>query len=218
MAYRKTEFVENKRRQTRERILHAAKKLVENGGWENCNLTKVAKNSGVASGSIYNYFEKITDLYIEVFYAIADEEIAVISNIANSKESPLERFKLAISTFASRALKGRTKAYAVIGEPVAQEVDSIRQKYHAKFIEQYERIISDGVKAGDFHAQTPRTSATCAFGALVETLVVPLASTASNLPDNGLELQNEILSFCLRAVQPINSSVERINANIRRQS
>lgn len=200
MAYRKTEFVENKRIKTRERIVRAARDLVEAGGWSNCSLTKVARMSGVASGSVYTHFGKITDLYIEVFLAIADEEAAVISDIASSDATPVERFERAIMTFARRALRGRVKAYAVIAEPVAEEVDVIRQKHRVRFVEHLQRIIVDGVSSGDFRLQNPKVAATCVMGALAETLVRPISTPAEPDGTDDKLLQEQILSFCLYAV------------------
>lgn len=200
MAYRKTTFVENKRKATRDRITRAARKLVNSGGWSNCSLNKVSKGAEVSAGSIYTHFGKITDLYTEVFLHIADEEVAVIASIAIADTPALDRFIAAVNTFSGRALKGRAKAYAVIAEPVAPEVDATRQRYHAKFIEQYESIIASGVEAGVFRRQNSRVSASCVFGALVETLVMPLSPEDTFPTDSDQRIQEDILLFCLNAV------------------
>ncbi len=200
MAYRKTEFVENKRRRIRDSIVSVAKELVETGGWGNCTLARVAAQAGIANGSVYTHFARISDLYIEVFFAIAEGEVAIIEEIAGSDAPPVERLQLAIDTFAKRALKGRVKAYAVIAEPVEPQVDAVRQGFHARFIDQYERIVRDGMETGAFCAQDPRTSANCIVGAMIESLVVPLAPEASALADGGARLRRDILAFCMRAV------------------
>lgn len=206
MAYRKTNFVENKRKETRQRIVRAARALVESGGWDNCSLTKVARVSGVATGSVYTHFRKISELYVEVFLAIADEEVSVIAEIAASDASPCERFEATIITFARRALRGRVKAFAVIAQPVAAEVDAVRQKHRVRFVEQFERIIEDGISTGDFRAQNPRVAATCVLGALAETLVKPISAHGEEDTSCDALLQDEILSFCLHAIGAEQSS------------
>lgn len=200
MAYRKTEFVENKRKTTRARILQTARALVELGGWRNCTLNKVAADAGVAVGSVYMHFGKITDLYIEVFETIAAEEVALIAEIAEAEGSAAARFAHAFDTFARRALQGRVKAYAVMGEPVAAEVDEVRQKTHAWFINEFEKIIASGTESGEFRPQNPRVSAACVLGLLVETLIIPLSSDAARLADNGVQLRTELLNFARHAV------------------
>ena len=200
MAYRKTEFVENKQKATRERIVRTARALVELGGWKNCSLNAVAAEAGVSVGSVYTHFGKITDLYIDVFGAIAAEEVAILAKIVASSGSASERFLQAVDTFARRALQGRIKAYAVIAEPVAAEVDDVRQKAHAWFIDEFEKIIAHGVETDEFRPQNPRISAACVLGLLAETLVIPLSPDAAPLADNGAQLRAEILDFCRRAV------------------
>lgn len=200
MAYRKTEFVENKRKATRAKILQTARTLVEQGGWANCSLTKVAADSGVAVGSVYTHFGKITDLYIEVFETIATEEVAVIAAIAASEGTATERFEQAVDTFARRALKGPVKSYAVMGEPVAAEVGLFRQKTHAWFIDKFEKIIASGTETGALRPQNPRISAACVLGLLIETLVIPLSSETGRLADSGTQLRREILEFSRHAV------------------
>lgn len=200
MPYRKTKFVEDKLKDTRGCIVSAACELVETGGWRNCILTHVAKEASVASGSIYTHFGKITDLYIEVFLSIADEELAVITEIARSNRAPLDRLEEAINVFSSRAMRGRTKAYAVIAEPVAPEVDAVRQDFRKRFVDEYEHIIAQGVRDGDFCAQDPRIAATCVVGAISETLVRPLSDQTEIHPKAASQIQGEILAFCLRAI------------------
>ena len=200
LAYRKTEFVENKRAQKRERIVSAARGLVEAGGWSNCILTRVAEQAGVSTGSLYSYFNKITDLYIEVFDVIAKEELAIISEIADQSAPASIRFERAVDTFAHRALKGPVRAYAVMGEPVALEVDQVRQQGHALFIAEFEKIIADGVAAGELRPQNPRISAACVLGLLIETLVIPLSNDAPPLANQTQEIRAEILNFSRFAV------------------
>ncbi|MFC3616475.1 TetR/AcrR family transcriptional regulator [Lutimaribacter marinistellae] len=151
--------------------MRTARGLVEQGGWTNCTLNKAAAGTGVAVGSVYTHFGKITDLYVEVFNDIAKEEIAVIAAIAEGEGTEEHRFSSAVDTFARRALQGPIKAYAVIAEPVAAEVDEVRQKTHALFIDEFERIIAGGLQNGAFRPEKARISAACVLGLLVDALV-----------------------------------------------
>ena len=120
MAYRKTEFVERKRLETRARIVEAATSLVRVAGWRGCVLKTVAQRAGISTGSLYTHFTKISDLYTEAYNVIATGEYAVIAEIAKGDEPPLERLTTAIDTFTGRAIRGRVQAYAMIGEPWRQ--------------------------------------------------------------------------------------------------
>ena len=200
MAYRKTEFVERKRLETRARIVEAATALVRSGGWRSCVLKAVARNAGVSTGSLYTHFRKVSDLYIEVFHAIAERELAVIAEIAEREDPPADRLAAAVDAFTRRALRGPVKAQAVIGEPVAPEVEVVRQSYRRRFAEQFELIIRDGAKAGDFVCAEPRHAATCMLGALNEAMIAPLARDPAPTPSQARRLQAAVRDFCLRAV------------------
>lgn len=201
MAYRRTQLVEQKQKESRHRIVSAARRLVVTGGWCNCLLTNIAKESGVATGSIYTHFAKITDLYIEVFVKIADEELAVISEIARSNGSPEDRLVKAINVFSFRAMRGRTKAYAVMAEPVAPEVEAVRQDFRKRFVDEYETIVTQGAREGVFRSQNSKVSANCIVGAISETLVQPLSAHAELGTKEDSQIQAEILAFCLCAIK-----------------
>ena len=200
MAYRKTEFVERKRLETRSRIVRAAADLVRESGWKGCLLKSVAECAGVATGSIYTHFAKITDLYKEAYAAIASEELAVMAEVASQEGPAPERLRAALDRFTGRAIRGRVQAYAMIGEPVAAEVDALRQQYRRRFAEPFEAIIRDGVASGEFAEQDPVSAAACILGALSEAMISPLAPEAMAQPDQGSALRRKVSAFCLRAV------------------
>lgn len=200
MPYRKTEFVECKRIATRARIIGAAAELVETGGWQACQLKSVARTAGVSTGSVYTHFDRISDLYIEVFGSIAEAELEVIAEVAHRPGPATERLDDAVDRFAARALRGRVKAYAVISEPVPREVEVVRQRYRRRFVELFQQIIEDGVAEGAFGVQDAAITAACTLGALAEALILPLAPDAETLPDRGRALRSEVRSFCRRAV------------------
>ena len=200
MVYRKTAFVENKQRETRSRIVSSARQLVEAGGWSNCNLTKTAKAAGVSTGSIYSHFDSITDLYITVFQEIANEEAAVIARIASGDGTPSHRFQVAVQTFSERALRGRVKAYAVMAEPVAQEVIAVRQGYHLEFIDTFETMIAEGVVLGEFRQQQPDVTAACVVGSISQSLLLSLALQTEPSKTDDATVVSQILAFCSHAV------------------
>ncbi len=200
MPYRKTEFVERKRLATRARIIDAATTLVQAGGWKACRLQSVAQAAGVSTGSVYTHFDRISDLYIEVFRGIAEAELEVIAEVVHGPRPAVERLDAAVDRFAARALRGRVKAYAVIGEPVPREVEVVRQEYRRRFVELFRQIIEDGVAEAAFADQDAAATAACTLGALSEALILPLAPDTETLPDRGRALRSQVRSFCRRAV------------------
>jgi len=202
MTYRKTQYVEDKLNATRTRILEVARELVESGGWANCTLTRVATGAGVASGSVYTHFDKISDLYSEVFLEIAREELAIMSQIAGAQETPSLRLDKAVMTTVGRAMRGPVRAYAALGEPVAPETETVRQEFRSRFVTEYERIIKDGIRSGEFRNGNPRVMATCLLGAMSEALIRPMPSKSKNSKSDQQRIKQEISDFCLSAIIP----------------
>lgn len=200
MAYRKTEFVERKRLETRARIVDAAASLVRVAGWRGCQLKAVAERAGVSTGSLYTHFSKITDLYTEVYRLIAEAENAALLAVAAQDGPAVDRLRAAIDAFTGRALRGRVQAYAMIGEPVPPEVEALRQRVRRRFAEPFEAIIRDGIEAGAFAPQDPVVSAACILGSLSESMISPLAPEAAAQTDQGEALRRRVCDFCLRAV------------------
>lgn len=213
MAYRKTEFVERKRLETRARIVEAAASLVRNEGWRGCVLKAVAEGAGVSTGSLYTHFAKITDLYTEVYSLIAEAENAALLKVAAQREArAVDRLRAAIEAFMGRALRGRVQAYAMIGEPVPPEVEELRQRVRRRFAEPFEAIIRDGVDSGEFAPQDPVVSAACILGALSESMISPLAPEAVAQSDRGEALRRHVCDFCLRAVGALESAASADHA------
>jgi len=200
MAYRKTEFVEKKRVSVRRKIVKAAETLVNEGGWQNCTVTKVAKKADIATGSLYTHFSDITALHEEVYRAIGDQEIHVLHDIAKSELSPLPCLQEAISAFTHRSLKGRIRAYAVIAEPAGNHLEILKQDYHRQFADVFESILARGQEQGVFTLLNCKIAATCILGSLTEALITPLDPHLSLSAEQEQELHHETLKFCLRAV------------------
>ena len=79
---------------------------------------------------------------------------------------------------ASRALKGRRLAYAMIVEPCEPEIDKARLEWRAALGEEFVRLIRMGQEQGAFRDCDPRVAAACVVGAFMEALVGPLAPEA----------------------------------------
>src|SRR5215470_7222865 len=157
MAYRRTERVEARLADNRARILQAARHLVAENGFRGTQIAAVASLAGVAVGTVYRYFPAKADLFAE------------------SGGPAAERLAAAVRAFASRALRGRRLAAAVMAEPVDPEVDDVRLEYRRTHYGTFERIIREGIAAGEFPSQDVAASAACLVGAFMEGLVSPLA-------------------------------------------
>ncbi len=201
MSYRRTEAIISRLEDNRARILKAARKLVAEGGWQCAHIATVAQNAGLATGTVYRYFPSKAELYAEVLSQVSNRECDVIAAIVDGGGSATVRLEGAVRAFASRALRGRRLAYALIGEPCDPEIDQARLSWRAALSEEFVRLIEDGQRDGAFRACDPRIAGACVAGALMEALVGPLAPDSIDGPSGIAHLIEEIVRNCVALIE-----------------
>jgi len=200
MVYRRTERVEARLADNRARILQAARRLVAESGFREAQIATIATAAGVAVGTVYRYFPTKAELFAEIVRSVSQREVDVLRDIADSGGPASERLAAAVRAFASRALRGRRLAAAVLAEPVDPEVDDVRLEYRRLHCGNFERIIREGIQAGEFPAQDVSAGAACLVGAFMEGLVSPLAMESASADDDNARLIDAIVRFALRAI------------------
>lgn len=214
MAYRKTQNVEARLADNRNKILSSARALVSEGGWREAQVSSVAAMAGLATGTVYLYFPSKADLFVEVLSAVSQREVDVLQAITKSDASPAERLRMAVSTFVERAMRNRRLAYALIAEPCQREIDEARLTYRFQISKQIMRIVRDGQVSGDFrHDMDASIAATVIVGGFMESLIGPLSpfdadfNNDSHDTDAVRKLAGQIAEVCCCAVMTIPNKV-----------
>ena len=166
MAYRTTERALARREAARERILRAAHALVARGGFGAAQMAAVAKEAGVATGTVYRHFESKADLFAEVFRRAAQHEVDAVATSPD--------LAAGVETFARRALAGRRLAWALLAEPVDPVVEAERLAYRRAYRDAFRRFVPDELTAAAL------------VGAIGEVLVGPLSPTGPDLDEDAL--------------------------------
>ena len=169
----------NQLMETKARILDAARDAVALSGWKDAQIALIAARAGVATGSVYRYFNSKADLYAQVLGLVSEREVAVVAAIAEAEGSASQCLVDAIYTFSIRAMRGRRLAYALIAEPCEPEIDAARLKYRAALADQIARLVRRGIASGEFIEIDANVAASCVTGAFMEALVGPLAPEAA---------------------------------------
>lgn len=204
MAYRETDKVRSRKQTVREAILRAGRERIAAGGYAAAQIQAVAEDAGVATGTVYRYFDSKADLCAEVFRTVVRHEVDAVDAAAHGRGAPPERLRTVIETFTSRALRSPRLAYALLAEPVDPLVEAERLLFRHTYARLIRDVVADGIASGDFAPQDPDLSAAALVGALNETLVGPLSPTPERdyLPNDAdtHELVEGLVAFCLRAV------------------
>ena len=116
------------KRDKRERILAAAERIFARHGFFAAKVSDVAKEAGVADGTIYLYFKNKDDLLISLFERRMQQVNETLKAATSKVKSPREQ------------LRAFVKAYLqlVHDEPTAAEVLTIELRQSSKFMKEYE--------------------------------------------------------------------------------
>ena len=165
----------DKNPEKRIRILDAALKVFATRGFYNAKVSEVAREAGVADGTIYLYFESKDALLIALFEDRMQRIIARANDeLARSEGSVLDKIRQAIALHLS----------LVVDDPDLAEFITVELRQSGKFIKEYDnpkfteylRIFRDLVLAGQEQGLIRRTVdarlvVRAIFGALDELLL-----------------------------------------------
>ena len=155
----------------RERILDAAERVFAKRGFFAARVSEIAKDAGVADGTIYLYFKNKDDLLISLFEARMRQLNAALQVAIGKVKDPLDQLRAFVRTYLQ----------LVHDEPAAAEVLTIELRQSSKFMKEYENpqfadflrmlggIIAAGQERGELDAQVPsHVAARMIFGMLDE--------------------------------------------------
>jgi AcrR family transcriptional regulator len=181
-------------------ILQAARSLVAEVGFREAQMSNIADLAGIAIGTLYRYFPSKNELMVEIVALVAQREVDVVAGVAMLDGPAKERLGQAAWTFASRALRGRRLAYALVAEPVDPEIEAARLKYHRALARVFETIIEQGIRAKEFPSQHVPAAAACMVGCLFEGLMGPLGSDSVVTEAERHSFATAIVQFCVQGV------------------
>jgi TetR/AcrR family transcriptional regulator, fatty acid metabolism regulator protein len=154
----------------RERILDAAESVFARHGFFAARVSAIAKDAGVADGTIYLYFRNKDDLLISLFERRM-EQVNKLLAAAIAGLQPVEQLRTFIESYLA----------LIHEQPAAAEVLTIELRQSSKFMKEYDNprfgdflrllggIISAGQEAGELDDAIPApVAARMIFGILDE--------------------------------------------------
>ena len=181
---------------TRQRLLAAARELIEEGGYGSASVAAIAERAGVAAGTLYRHFPSKEELFLEVFRDVcAGEERAMRAAADAASPGAVDRLEAVLTTFARRALQNRPLAWALLAEPVDPVLDAERLAYRERYASLVAAELRAAVDAGEIPAQDVAFTAAALVGGCGEALVGPLSSV-----DGSDQVVASIQTFVRRAI------------------
>jgi AcrR family transcriptional regulator len=185
---------------TRERLLRAARELIEVGGYGAASVVAITARAGLAAGTLYRHFASKEELFAELFRSVCDRELQAVQAAAREHQLPPSgRLEKVLLTFAERALRRPRLAWVLIAEPVDPLVDAQRLAYRAKYAALVADALHAAISNGELPAQNVELTAAALVGACGEALVGPLSPLERGAP-SAQEVLGALRSFVRRAV------------------
>jgi AcrR family transcriptional regulator len=183
---------------TRERLLAAARELIESEGYGSASVLAIAERASVASGTVYRHFASKAELFLEVFRAVCEREERAMRAAAEAVApgaGAVARLEAVLSTFAERALQNPRLAWTLLAEPVDPVVDAARLAYRERYAQVIARELDAAIAAGEIPPQDVGFTAAALVGGCGEALVGPLSSL-----DDDEDVVASIRTFVRRAI------------------
>jgi len=176
VAYRPTERTEARKAAVRNRIVAAARRLIARGGYAEAQVSAVAAEAEVATGTVYRHFPSKADLFAEVFREASQHEVDAMREAVRAASGPAaERIAAGIEVFARRAMRGKRLAWALLAEPVDPSVEAERLHFRHSYRDLMAETLSEGIASGELPPQDADATAAALIGAIGEAMLGPLS-------------------------------------------
>ena len=183
---------------TRERLVYAARRVLEEGGYAAASVQAITDRAGVTASALYRHFASKAGLFVEVFRDAATRGQEAMDEAAASG-GHIERLEAAVATAARRALRNRRLAWALEYEPVEPLVDAERMVHRREYCRRMTSLLRRGIEADEIPEQDAELSAAALMGAIAESLIGPLSPiTEQHVSDE--EVVAALVRFCRQAI------------------
>lgn len=155
----------------RELILRAAIKLFANRGFFHAQVADVAREAGIAAGTVYLYFENKDDLLISIFERTMEQAMEEGRKALTDVSDPIERLRVLARLHLARL--GEDRDLAVVFQVELRQSIKFMERFSSTLLQDYLRAMRDAIadaqRAGHFRPELSATFAAKAlFGALDE--------------------------------------------------
>ena len=155
----------------RDLILKAATKLFARRGFFNAQVADVAREAGVAAGTVYLYFQSKDDLLISIFERTMHEGLEAGRQALAGVSDPVERLRRLALVHLERL--GQDRDLAVVFQVELRQWTKFMERFSSSLLQDYLHAIRDAVAdaqtAGRFRREvSPTFAAKVLYGALDE--------------------------------------------------
>ncbi|MFC5712716.1 TetR/AcrR family transcriptional regulator [Thalassorhabdus alkalitolerans] len=156
-----------------EQIIEAAVRVIAKNGYHHAQVSKIAKEAGVADGTIYLYFKNKEDILISLFDEKMGTFVSKIREELSTVESAAEKLSVLIKLHFKQL--AADKHLAVVTQlELRQSHSDLRQQINEilkDYLSLMEEVIIEGKESGSFSSSlNEKLSRQMVFGTLDEVV------------------------------------------------
>jgi TetR/AcrR family fatty acid metabolism transcriptional regulator len=154
-----------------EAILRAAIKVFARSGFFNAKVQDVAREAGVADGTVYLYFKNKDDILVSIFNHVMDDALTRGRERLDAAGGPLDKLKYIVHAHLERL--SRDRDLAIVFQVELRSSTKFMEQFSATkvsdYLEMIRGVIEEGQKTGVLRRGLNTTiAAKVLFGALDE--------------------------------------------------
>ncbi|HEY5611884.1 MAG TPA: TetR/AcrR family transcriptional regulator [Thermoanaerobaculia bacterium] len=186
----------------RERILRAAADVFARAGYFNAKVSEVAKEAGVADGTIYLYFENKEHLLVTIFREHARKHLDLLRDELSGVADSQERLRRSIRSYLTAM--GRDRAIAIVFQVELRHslkfMSQLSQQEVREYLEILRTVVEHGQQRGVFRGSLhPQFVAKAVFGILDEMVTSwVLSDKEYRLEETGEAVSDFVLRGLIR--------------------
>lgn len=174
----------------RDLILDSAEKVFLEKGFYPAKIEEIARNAGIAKGTIYIYFKDKESIYISLIERKLSEVSNFIEDIIKDDLSSAEKLKkiyFRMCEFIDKTQKFQSLISIENIQSLTKMIDSLKEQVFPKvkrLIETISKIIEEGIREGVFEEIDPLLGALLFMGYLRVAILLPVMEKLYSLEIN----------------------------------
>lgn len=189
------------RQENVRRILDSAERLFRHYGYSKTTVADIARDLGMSPANIYRFFESKNEILQALCSRMLGTGHALALQIAALPLSAEERLRRYVETehrLTVETMMDAQKVHEMVVVAIEQNWDVI-DRHIDRLTDVVQKIIEDGIAAGEFPQQDARVAARC-FGASIALLSHPQLVAQCLCKENRASPQ-ELTDFAIRALK-----------------
>lgn len=144
----------------RERILDRATDLFVRQGYNGISMREIAEECGLSKAGLYYHYKDKEDLFLAILSESLNTLEQLIDAVEAQEQKPTEQIRLFIRAIFTHIQSGRRSVIRLASQEADKITPEARAAFHRRYEEQFlgriQRILDEGIRAGDFRPMDTR--------------------------------------------------------------